>query len=136
MIFPPKVCEAIFTVYERSSVMRRRYLLEMKQRKQLHNQLVELKGNIRVLCRVRPLISEDGSGMFIVLLKLNLHVHADFDPKGDLTSSCLQLLILLRSSCCPWNCICCYICISKTAHGMVLEKSYIQFGTKCRIIFD
>ena len=43
--------------------MRRRYLLEMKQRKKLHNALVELRGNIRVLCRVRPVIDEDGSGM-------------------------------------------------------------------------
>ena len=34
----------------------------MKQRKKLHNALVNLKGNIRVYCRVRPLIREDGDG--------------------------------------------------------------------------
>lgn len=34
----------------------------MLLRKNLHNQLVELRGNIRVLCRVRPPIKEDGSG--------------------------------------------------------------------------
>lgn len=34
----------------------------MALRKKLHNQVVELKGNIRVLCRVRPPIAEDGSG--------------------------------------------------------------------------
>ena len=34
----------------------------MQLRKKLHNELVDLKGNIRVFCRVRPLISEDGEG--------------------------------------------------------------------------
>ena len=40
----------------------RRYIKEMKLRKRLHNELVDLKGNIRVYCRVRPFISEDGVG--------------------------------------------------------------------------
>ena len=39
-----------------------KYHHEMAIRKKLHNQVVELKGNIRVLCRVRPPIAEDGSG--------------------------------------------------------------------------
>ena len=39
-----------------------KYHCEMALRKKLHNQVVELKGNIRVLCRVRPPIAEDGSG--------------------------------------------------------------------------
>ena len=39
-----------------------KYHHEMALRKKLHNQVVELKGNIRVLCRVRPPIGEDGSG--------------------------------------------------------------------------
>lgn len=34
----------------------------MALRKKLHNELVELKGNIRVYCRVRPVIKEDGGG--------------------------------------------------------------------------
>ena len=34
----------------------------MALRKKLHNELVELKGNIRVFCRVRPVIKEDGGG--------------------------------------------------------------------------
>ncbi|KAF6163001.1 hypothetical protein GIB67_021150 [Kingdonia uniflora] len=33
-----------------------------KLRKKLHNTILELKGNIRVFCRVRPLLSEDGVG--------------------------------------------------------------------------
>ncbi|BFZ13133.1 hypothetical protein BsWGS_16172 [Bradybaena similaris] len=37
-----------------------KYLREMKLRKKYHNELVELRGNIRVLCRVRPWIKEDG----------------------------------------------------------------------------
>uniref|UniRef100_A0A5B6YNT3 Putative kinesin-1-like n=1 Tax=Davidia involucrata TaxID=16924 RepID=A0A5B6YNT3_DAVIN len=33
-----------------------------KLRKNLHNTILELKGNIRVFCRVRPLLPEDGAG--------------------------------------------------------------------------
>ncbi|KAL6570718.1 hypothetical protein OROGR_000268 [Orobanche gracilis] len=33
-----------------------------KLRKKLHNTILELKGNIRVFCRVRPLLCEDGVG--------------------------------------------------------------------------
>jgi kinesin family protein C2/C3 len=43
--------------------LERRYVKEMKLRKRLHNELVDLKGNIRVYCRVRPFISEDGVGV-------------------------------------------------------------------------
>ncbi|XP_067052351.1 kinesin-like protein KIFC3 isoform X2 [Acropora muricata] len=39
-----------------------KYKKEMTLRKKLHNELVDLKGNIRVYCRVRPLIKEDGGG--------------------------------------------------------------------------
>lgn len=39
-----------------------KYKKEMTLRKKLHNELVELKGNIRVYCRVRPVIKEDGGG--------------------------------------------------------------------------
>lgn len=35
-----------------------RYRREMALRRRLHNTLVELRGNIRVLCRVRPTIAE------------------------------------------------------------------------------
>ncbi|KAL3858961.1 hypothetical protein ACJMK2_009206 [Sinanodonta woodiana] len=39
-----------------------KYHREMQLRKKYHNELVELKGNIRVFCRVRPRIKEDGTG--------------------------------------------------------------------------
>ena len=35
-----------------------RYKAEMEKRKQLHNQLVELNGNIRVFYRIRPQLGE------------------------------------------------------------------------------
>lgn len=40
----------------------KKYKKEMALRKKLHNELVDLKGNIRVYCRVRPVIKEDGGG--------------------------------------------------------------------------
>ncbi|XP_032194364.1 kinesin-like protein KIF25 isoform X2 [Mustela erminea] len=36
-----------------------RYELERQKRKLLHNRLVELKGNVRVHCRIRPLLPSD-----------------------------------------------------------------------------
>ncbi|OIW10490.1 hypothetical protein TanjilG_00428 [Lupinus angustifolius] len=38
-----------------------------KLRKKLHNTVQELKGNIRVFCRVRPLLPEDGTGSDMVV---------------------------------------------------------------------
>ena len=35
---------------------------EMTLRKKLHNELADLKGNIRVYCRVRPVVKEVGGG--------------------------------------------------------------------------
>lgn len=46
---------------------------ETKLRKTYLNELLDLKGNIRVLCRVRPLIHEDGDSNQIV----------SFDPSDD-----------------------------------------------------
>uniref|UniRef100_H2ZTY9 Kinesin-like protein n=1 Tax=Latimeria chalumnae TaxID=7897 RepID=H2ZTY9_LATCH len=40
----------------------RKYKEEMHLRKKLHNELVELKGNIRVLCCICPIKLEDGDG--------------------------------------------------------------------------
>ena len=39
-----------------------KYRREMALRKKLHNKLIDLKGNIRVFCRIRPRITEDGTG--------------------------------------------------------------------------
>ena len=39
--------------------MQARYLQEAAQRRALHNQLVDLKGAIRVFCRVRPLLTRE-----------------------------------------------------------------------------
>ncbi len=56
-----------------------KYRREMTLRKKFHNQLVELRGNIRVFCRVRPPISEDGNPTIVVHLDRDddgvLHVH-------------------------------------------------------------
>ncbi|XP_061370111.1 kinesin-like protein KIN-14C [Gastrolobium bilobum] len=38
-----------------------------KLRKKLHNTILELKGNIRVFCRVRPLLPDDGPGADMVV---------------------------------------------------------------------
>ncbi|KAH3772055.1 hypothetical protein DPMN_173387 [Dreissena polymorpha] len=57
-----QVMAAILGVSEHNKELVHKYQKEMKLRKKYHNELVELKGNIRVFCRVRPLIREDGSG--------------------------------------------------------------------------
>ncbi|XP_028405341.1 kinesin-like protein KIFC3 [Dendronephthya gigantea] len=55
-----KIIEKLAAISEDNKDLERRYIKEMKLRKRLHNELVDLKGNIRVYCRVRPFISEDG----------------------------------------------------------------------------
>ena len=39
--------------------LKKKYTEENKERKQLYNELLELKGNIRVFCRFRPLSAEE-----------------------------------------------------------------------------
>ncbi|XP_020102576.1 kinesin-like protein KIN-14J isoform X1 [Ananas comosus] len=43
----------------RYNVLKRKYTEECSERKRLYNELIELKGNIRVFCRCRPLSSEE-----------------------------------------------------------------------------
>ena len=57
-----QICKAIAEIDSRSKLLTDRYRRELKLRKKYFNELVELKGNIRVYCRVRPTIKEDGSG--------------------------------------------------------------------------
>jgi hypothetical protein len=39
-----------------NSGLKEKYIKEMKERKRLFNMLQELRGNIRVVCRARPLM--------------------------------------------------------------------------------
>ncbi|KAF6019824.1 hypothetical protein EB796_021863 [Bugula neritina] len=58
---------AISQVNEHNKDLVRKYRKEVALRKKYHNELVELKGNIRVFCRVRPVIKEDGISPHTVL---------------------------------------------------------------------
>ncbi|CAD6198217.1 unnamed protein product [Caenorhabditis auriculariae] len=49
-------------------VLLERYRAEMEKRKQLHNQLVELNGNIRVFYRIRPQLTEELSSKPAVVI--------------------------------------------------------------------
>uniref|UniRef100_A0A5B7A4P9 Putative kinesin-3 n=1 Tax=Davidia involucrata TaxID=16924 RepID=A0A5B7A4P9_DAVIN len=41
--------------HEECELLKKKYLEECSERKQLYNEVIELKGNIRVFCRCRPL---------------------------------------------------------------------------------
>lgn len=49
-----------------------RYVEETAQRRALHNQLVDLKGAIRVFCRVRPLLAKEKAADHATALACNL----------------------------------------------------------------
>ncbi|XP_033117249.1 kinesin-like protein KIFC3 [Anneissia japonica] len=57
-----EIGQAIAGIDDNNKELVRKYKKEMTLRKKYHNELVDLKGNIRVFCRVRPIIKEDGSG--------------------------------------------------------------------------
>ncbi|RWR76677.1 kinesin-like protein KIN-14S isoform X1 [Cinnamomum micranthum f. kanehirae] len=64
--------ENLGTKYE---TLRKKYLEESSERKRLYNKVIELKGNIRVFCRCRPLSSDEiEKGSSSVL---------DFDPSQE-----------------------------------------------------
>uniref|UniRef100_A0A5F9D813 Kinesin-like protein n=1 Tax=Oryctolagus cuniculus TaxID=9986 RepID=A0A5F9D813_RABIT len=54
--------QAIEEVNSNNQELLRKYRRELQLRKKCHNELVRLKGNIRVIARVRPVTKEDGEG--------------------------------------------------------------------------
>ncbi|ELW66203.1 Kinesin-like protein KIFC3 [Tupaia chinensis] len=57
-----EVGQAIEEVNSNNQELLRKYRRELQLRKKCHNELVRLKGNIRVIARVRPVTKEDGEG--------------------------------------------------------------------------
>ncbi|KAM9607656.1 kinesin-like protein KIFC3 isoform 1-T1 [Trichechus inunguis] len=57
-----EIGQAIEEVNSNNQELLRKYRRELQLRKKCHNELVRLKGNIRVIARVRPLTKEDGEG--------------------------------------------------------------------------
>ncbi|KAI4874775.1 hypothetical protein NFI96_025410 [Prochilodus magdalenae] len=54
-----EICQVIGEVSTANQELLRKYKREMNLRKKCHNELVRLKGNIRVFCRVRPICQEE-----------------------------------------------------------------------------
>ncbi|XP_054903522.1 kinesin-like protein KIFC3 [Poeciliopsis prolifica] len=54
-----QISTAISEMSEANKDLLEKYRKEVALRRKLHEQLVELKGNIRVLCRVKPVLKED-----------------------------------------------------------------------------
>ncbi|XP_055477592.1 kinesin-like protein KIFC3 isoform X2 [Psammomys obesus] len=57
-----EISQAIQDVNSNNQELLRKYRRELQLRKKCHNELVRLKGNIRVIARVRPVTKEDGEG--------------------------------------------------------------------------
>ncbi|XP_061863418.1 LOW QUALITY PROTEIN: kinesin-like protein KIFC3 [Colius striatus] len=57
-----EIGQAIEEVHSTNRELLRKYRRELQLRKKWHNELVRLKGNIRVFGRVRPITKEDGEG--------------------------------------------------------------------------
>ncbi|XP_020365407.1 kinesin-like protein KIFC3 isoform X2 [Rhincodon typus] len=58
-----EIYQAVEEAQKTNQDLLRKYKREMQLRKKCHNELVRLRGNIRVLCRVRPITPEDGTGL-------------------------------------------------------------------------
>ncbi|KAJ8272087.1 hypothetical protein COCON_G00109460 [Conger conger] len=54
-----EICQVIAEVSNANQELLRKYKREMNLRKKCHNELVRLRGNIRVFCRVRPVGQEE-----------------------------------------------------------------------------
>ncbi|XP_072961067.1 kinesin-like protein KIN-14J [Typha angustifolia] len=59
----------------RYETLKKKYTEECSERKRLYNELIEMRGNIRVFCRCRPLSSKEVSGGHTSVI--------DFDPSQD-----------------------------------------------------
>ncbi|RRT84806.1 hypothetical protein B296_00012760 [Ensete ventricosum] len=69
-----KKCAEVCTL--RYETLKKKYTDEREERKRLYNEIIELKGNIRVFCRCRPLSSEEIAKGYSCVV--------DFDPAQDM----------------------------------------------------
>ncbi|XP_038662936.1 kinesin-like protein KIFC3 isoform X1 [Scyliorhinus canicula] len=58
-----EIYQAVEEAQKTNQDLMRKYKREMQLRKKCHNELVRLRGNIRVLCRIRPVNQDDGTGL-------------------------------------------------------------------------
>ncbi|KAM9765885.1 LOW QUALITY PROTEIN: kinesin-like protein KIFC3 [Menidia menidia] len=71
-----EICQVISEVSSSNQELLRKYKREMNLRKKCHDELVRLRGNIRVFCRVRPVGSEEQS-------PADTRALLSFDPEDD-----------------------------------------------------
>ncbi|CAN8255730.1 unnamed protein product [Cochlearia groenlandica] len=58
--FPePEISRVLHQLTSENGALKKQYLEESSERKRLYNEVIELKGNIRVFCRCRPLNQSD-----------------------------------------------------------------------------
>ncbi|RZC80899.1 hypothetical protein C5167_043469 [Papaver somniferum] len=69
------VSAALLHLSSEHEALKKKYLKESSERKRLYNEVIELKGNIRVFCRCRPLNQDEiANGFYSVV---------EFDPSID-----------------------------------------------------
>ncbi|KAM5132246.1 kinesin-like protein KIFC3 [Mantella aurantiaca] len=96
-----QICNAVTTVSEANKDLLQKYQREVQLRKRYHNQLVELKGNIRVLCRVRPhkdLTDQEGSGESAIITDVSDDTRLSVTYKGKEKSFELDKVFLPEST--------------------------------------
>nr|XP_057944377.1 kinesin-like protein KIFC3 isoform X2 [Doryrhamphus excisus] len=71
-----EICQVIGEVSSTNQNLLEKYKREMNLRKKCHNELVRLKGNIRVLCRVRPVSQQETDSA-------HTRTMLTFDPDDD-----------------------------------------------------
>ncbi|KAI3975783.1 hypothetical protein MKX01_023209, partial [Papaver californicum] len=70
------VSAALLRFSTEDEALKKKYLKESSERKRLYNEVIELKGNIRVFCRCRPLNQDEiANGFYSVV---------EFDPSIDI----------------------------------------------------
>ncbi|KJH48236.1 kinesin motor domain protein [Dictyocaulus viviparus] len=70
-----------------------RYISEMQKRKQLHNQLVEINGNIRVFYRIRPQLKQINENPAVVIDEMDNGVVHLTQPSGRKSSESADFVI-------------------------------------------
>ncbi|XP_061468170.1 kinesin-like protein KIFC2 [Rhineura floridana] len=77
-----QMCSAVSEVSHANQLLQERCQREVQLRKKYHGQLLELKGNIRVLCRLKPLTKDNGQEG-----EVGTTVDADPADEGCVTAS-------------------------------------------------
>ena len=77
---------------EKADIMEKKYKEEMVKRKKVHNMLEDMKGKIRVFCRIRPMNEKEKemncTSIIAIVDEFTVNLESKYGPKNYSFDAC------------------------------------------------